>query len=462
MSSSGFSIRPACRVSAPTRGLVTASEAVFGATTVSIFATAYAFVRWVTTSNAWIFFFLVTKPLIDLTWRWEFFNIFNQRVNPQAIVAIIVAALSGILLVSSRRSPRHSRRVILLLGFATLSVIVTPTSWGVNELLRLFAGLSFFFTAGFVLREQEKFDRFAVFLLVALCVPLVLALLQVAGILPYEYWDWIGWSERVGRASGTYQHPLELVFFLVYAVPLALYEWDCSGGNWAKRVFLMFFCLLASFGLIFTFHRTGWLALSLELALWYGSKEQLKKTVFAGLAIAVLAIAFSDRLSVLYQPATEMVTGRADFASGNFMRGRGADWIAFLVSYANGGPVRWLIGKGGSVAEVSIGGIIEYDENEPHNDFIRILHAYGLVGLCLYLSVLATFLRSALRSRNSIYPFHRGLGRVLLCSTVGVLLLSLTAEPMRYPTAIWYLFALGSTMFCVRTSKHLGPTGGRA
>jgi O-antigen ligase len=126
------------------------------------------------------------------------------------------------------------------------------------------------------------------------------------------------------------------------------------------------------------------------------------------------------------------------------MRGRGANWIAFLTSYANGGPVRWIVGKGGSVAQVSLPGIVEYAENEPHNDFIRILHAYGLAGFLLYLSLLAVFVRQSLRLLKYPDPFRLGIGRVFACSIAGILLVSVTAEPMRYPTSIWYLFAIGS------------------
>ena len=434
---------------------MTAVEALFGAGVVCVFAALSTFVYLVTTSTGWIFFVLVTKPLVDLTWKWEFFHIINQRVNPQAIVAIIVAVLNGIVLVSNRRHPRHSRRVLLLLGFATLAMIVTPTSWGTNELLRLFSGVSFFFSAGLVLGEKSTFDRFAVIFLAVLCLPLILSLFQVAGILPFEYWDWID-GQETGRASGTYQHPLEIVFFLVYAIPLALYRWENSEKGKPERAFLAGFFVLASLGLVFTFHRAGWIAIIVELGVWYGSKKQLKKILLGALAVMVLTVAFRERVSLLYEPAAEIFTGEANFTSGNFMRGRGANWIAFLVSYANGGPVRWLIGKGGSVAEVSLGGIAEYSENEPHNDFIRILHAYGLVGLVLYLSLLLKFLQAGLRSRNSVSPFLRGLGRILLCSLAGILLLSMTAEPMRYPTSIWYLFALASAFFVIEANTQTG------
>jgi O-antigen ligase len=421
------------------------ASTIGGAAVVGTYAATSGLVRWAVNTDRWIIFFLVSKPLFDLTWRWEFFNIFNQRVNPQAIVGVLVTVLNLLVATLGYRKVLHSKRVLLFLGMATVSVIVTPSVGAVNELIRIFSGVSFFFTAGLALREKQKFDRFALGLLVVLCVPLVLSLLQVAGVLSFDYWDWIDGLE-MGRASGTYQHPLEVVFFLVYAIPLALYRWENSGKGGVERVFLAIFFLLAFFGLAFTLHRAGWVAICIELGIWYALKKRLRRILLGALAIAVLAMVFSDQLSLIYDPS-DIVPDQTSLETGHFLRGRGANWIVFLVSYANGGPLRWMIGQGGSVAEIGSMSIIAGSENEPHNDFIRILHAYGLVGLFLYLSLLVTFLREGLRSGKSRNPFFRSVGTIVVCSVVGVLFLSMTTEPMRYPTAVWYLFALGSALF---------------
>jgi len=440
-------------VALPGRVLDTA-ETLFGGIAVSLFAAIQVVVHWVTTFNGWIFFFLVTKPLVDLSWRSEFANVFNQRVNPQALLAILVAILNGIAFLFSRRRPRHSGRVLLFLGFAILSVIITPTAGGVNELVRLICGISFFFTAGLVLADRKKFDRFSIALLALICVPLILSIFQMGGLLPFDYWDEQD-GLSVGRATGTYQHPTELVSFLVYAVPLALYRWEDVEKSTLERIFLGLFFFLAILGLGFTFLRAGWVAICAEVVVWYASRKRLRILIPGVVALLVLGFVFSGWLSMFYQPMTEIFSGQADFASGDFLRGRGANWIAFLVSYENGGPIGWLIGRGGSLAQVYVPGLLRYEENEPHNDFIRILHAYGLVGLFLYFSLLVTFFRAGLRSQNSVSRFVRGVGRILICALAGILLLSITTEPMRYPTAVWYLFALASALFTLEARTKL-------
>ena len=283
-----------------TEHVESSGAAVVGAAGVTAFGALQGLAHWVIGCPAWVLYVLTAKPLIDLTWRWEFMEIVNQRVNPQAILAGLVIFLNAIVVVFGSRKPQHFRLVLVLCGFATLSVVLTPTSWGVNELIRLFAGVSFFFSTGIAMSEKEIFDRFCRAFLMALCVPLSLSLLQVVGVLPFEYWDWLD-NQDIGRASGTYQHPLEVVFFLVYAIPLGLYRWDHCGKATTERKFLLIFFALAFLGLVFTFHRSGWIALSLEVGVWFALKKQVKKILFAVLVLAVLAVAFSDWVSLLYQ-----------------------------------------------------------------------------------------------------------------------------------------------------------------
>jgi O-antigen ligase len=400
----------------------------------------------------WVPFVLSYKPLIDLTWRWELIEVFNQRVNPQAVLAVFVTLLNGIVVLFARRRVPHYRLVLLLLGLATVSVILTPTPWGINELLRLYAGASFFFTAGLVLSNKRRFDRFVQCFLWALTVPVVLSLFQVAGLVPYEYWDWTD-AGMVGRASGSYQHPLDLVFYLVYAIPLTLYRLEDSKQKGANRAFPIVFLSLSMLVLVSTILRMGWFAICMQIGLWLVFKQKYKLITFAGVALLALVIAFSAWIEMLYEPVTQAIGGEVDVSSQEFFRGRGVNWYVFLNSYVTGGPIRWLVGRGGSVP-LGDTGLEERRDivavNEPHNDFIRLLHAYGILGLLLYLAILWNFFRDSWALRKSVDGFSQNVGNVLFVALTAVLLLSITAEPMRYPTGIWYLFVLGSVAAVLR------------
>ncbi len=419
-----------------------------------IFGVAGAFSEWVGGSDAWIFFCLALKPLIDLTWRWSFFRFSEQSVNPQALVGMAVLGLNAVAVLRNAAWRRLPRRVMVMLAFASLSVVFSPSSWGFNELLRLLAGTTFFYTAGPLLAEPRQFDRFSKVFLCAMTVPVILSYFQWAGILPYDYWDWLN-GEPVGRASGTYPTPLSMSFFLYYAFPIGL---ALAGGKnqskWAKGCAVLFL-LLASGALALGNHRTAYLIVALQIFIWLAMTRG-RKAVLAFLSVLALVTVLSfGWLETLYAPVGRALSGEDNMANGDLFRGRGFQWLLFLDSYASGGPFHWVFGNGGSIIAGYDPDATDVDSVEPHNDFIRILHAYGAVGLLLYLSILALFLKRAFRLLRSLEEFPRMLARIMLLALIAIIIQSMMMEPMRFPTGVWYLFAIGSALFCV----HPRPTG---
>ncbi|HKV25372.1 MAG TPA: O-antigen ligase family protein [Candidatus Acidoferrum sp.] len=434
--------------------LESAAAAVCGETAVGIFWLVGAFADWVGGSSAWILFFLALKPLIDLTWRWNFFRFSEQSVNTQALVGLAVLGLNGVATLRNAAWRRLPRRVLVMLAFASLSVIFSPSSWGFNELMRLLAGTTFFYTAGPLLADPRHFDRFAKIFLCAMTAPVILSYFQWAGILPYDYWDWLN-GEAVGRASGTYPTPLSMSFFFYYAFPIALAV--ACGKNQSSRAksgaFL--FLLLASGAVALSNHRMAYVIVALQVLIWLGM-TQSRKAVLAFLAVLTLVVVLSfSWLQTLYAPMRQALSGDADVTSGEFLRGRGFQWFLFLNSYASSGPFHWVFGNGASIIAGYDPEATDVDSVEPHNDYIRILHAYGAVGLLLYLSVLALFLKKTFQFLGSREEFPRMLAQIMLLALIAMLIQSMLTEPMRYPTGVWYLFAIGSALFCVET----GPVG---
>ena len=428
----------------------TVSQTALGAVVVAALGLVAAFANWVACSNAWVLFFLAGKPLIDLTWRWSFFRYSAQSVNTQAVVGLLVLALNAIAILKRDALRKLPHRVMILLAFASLSVIFSPSSWALNELLRLLAGTTFFYTAGPLLAQPEKFDRFAKVFLFAMTVPVILSFFQWAGLLPYDYWDWLEGHE-VGRASGTYPTPLSMSFFLYYAFPIALSVASGSSQSlWARRGAILFL-LLAACALAFGNHRTAYAIVAIQILVWLMLVSS-RRVVFAFLGVLTLIIMLSiNWLRILYTPVEETLSGEVDLSSGDLLRGRGFQWFLFLNSYASSGPFHWVFGNGASVIAGYDPEDTDVDSAEPHNDYIRILHAYGLVGLLLYLSVLSLFLRRTIQLLRSPEEFPRTLARIMLLSLIAIFIQSMMMEPMRYPTGVWYLFAMGSALFCVRT-----------
>ena len=160
----------------------------------------------------------------------------------------------------------------------------------------------------------------------------------------------------------------------------------------------------------------------------------------------------------LYAPLTDSL-GIDDLSAPEFMRGRGLNWYLFLNSLFSSHPVYWFVGKGGSVPtgwEDLFGSL---SANEPHSDYIRLLHDYGFIGLSLYLWILVRFLNAARALRRHSSWLKMALGNSLIVATFGVLFLSLTSEPSRYPSAISYLFVLGASAFATISLMSRRPVG---
>ena len=394
--------------------------------------------------DIWVLRLLLLKPLVDLSWDWHFGEIFNQEVNLQTILALLGLFLTICFLFQSRAEFTRSGILLAFLGWAFVAVLITPTSWGVNELLRLYSGAAFFFSAGAALNSQDRFKGFARYFLLILLIPVCLSFLQVAGILSFSYWDWVD-GQEVGRASGMYQTPLELVRFLVFGVPLALWLRDRSVPASGDRLLGTTFLLLSLPALFFTFHRAGWIVIGLEIVLWFAMTRKIRKTILIVAALLIFGSVFSDRVQTLYSPVTRIFQGEIDLGSEEFLRGRGALWAIFLNSLFSSHPVVWFTGKGGSIAEAVVPGLADGISNEPHNDFIRILHAYGIVGIILYFGVLWSFFATAHKLRQFVPgTFDHDVGTLLFIVLIAIVLLSITTEPMRYPTCVWYLFTLAS------------------
>lgn len=214
------------------------------------------------------------------------------------------------------------------------------------------------------------------------------------------------------------------------------------------------FLVLAAGAMALGNHRTGYVIVALQVFVWLLMTHGRRAVLGFLAAMAAIVLFSASWLQTLYSPIGTAVSGEANFENGDVFRGRGFQWLLFLNSYASSGPFHWAIGNGGSVIAGYDPEATDVDSVEPHNDYIRILHAYGAVGLLLYLSTLALFLRRSLQLVRSSEEFPRTLGRIMLLALLAILIQSIMMEPMRFPAGVWYLFAIGSALFCVSPASH--------
>lgn len=399
--------------------------------------------------RTWVFLVLVSKPIVDLGWRVKFLQIGEQVVNIQTVVALLVLVLTALAAIVRARNVLLFPPIVIFGLCAGLSVLMTPTIGSLNELLRHYSGLGLFVAAPMLLESEDDLQRFAKWLLPAVSVPVLLSFLQLAEILPYEYFDDTEFG-HLSRVSGTYQHPLSLVFYLIVAIPLALYLIHRNARRIGLQTLCWLFIAASLVALVFTYHRMGMAAVAIEILFWFCLTRQYGKAVLVALAGGVAVCLMLDWVSMLYRGVGEL-DGR--FSSDAF-RGRGTAWYAFVWAYLHGHPLNWLIGFGESQATADVPGVGLFTSAEAHTDFLRIWYIYGLTGIGLYLGIMATFFRKAIGLYRSRLESVRDFGALAVVVFLAVFLLSATSEPTRYPTASWFFFVVGA-MVVVKHHKRL-------
>ncbi|MBC7265051.1 MAG: O-antigen ligase family protein [Chloroflexi bacterium] len=398
-----------------------------------------------------VFWLLVSKPIVDLTWRWNVGSVAGQRLNLQTLIGLYAIFLVIVVWIL-RRPVVSAWPVVGLVGASALSVLLSigtaGFSNGLNDFLRLTSGISLFFVAGSVLCKEHIFRRFAWLVVVTITVPLALSLLQLWGRLPYESWDWIS-GMQVGRLSGSYPHVANLVCYLTYGHLLALYLFSRSNKA-VQRVFLLMWMGLLYYVLYYTYHRTAYLVIALQLVSWLYLQRQGVLALLTGVAGAIGAITRLSVVKELYASSLVALSSPAAVFTQSFLRGRGEQWSRYLRDFAHFRPFYWLTGRGNALL---IGDYPQYvlASDDPHNDFLRFLYTYGFLGLFFYLGTLFSLFGVALRLlKLSTRRFDKDLGRLVLLSVVSIAVMSMTTVPTRYPAAVWYLFVLGS----VATSRY--------
>ncbi|WP_217640777.1 O-antigen ligase family protein [Blastococcus tunisiensis] len=388
---------------------------------------------------------LAFKPLIDLFWGVSFGEVLGQTLNLQTVAAL---ALIGLAVVALIQVPRPvnlpEAAAFALCGVAAVSCLVSSTTSAIAELLRLLAALAAVFVSRIVFTTPEHLRRLIRLFVASTAVPVVLALLQAAGFLSFQRQEWQA-GAYVGRASGLYEHPINLVLFLVMAIPGALYLLAVERGT-LRRVAYVAFLACGGAALLLTTHRAGLVAGALVLVGWFLLSRRPRLIAVALGGLALLVVVLWSQLAALFHAA---------LASPTFLRGRGPIWTAFVDGWLDGGPAGWLLGSGFPYVTSDVPLLGSLVSEEPHNDFLRVLVTYGIAGLTCYLLLLGSITLSSWRLVRHGSGEAALIGRAVVLVVLAVVVLSLTAEPLRYPSGTWLLLALGTYV------AGRGPTSGQ-
>lgn len=322
--------------------------------------------------------------------------------------------------------------LVALILLAVLSIMFTPqVSRGLREVSRLGAILVLLLILQQFLttRRHQKLILGAVFM--SAVIPLAVAARQMftqSGLFV------AGGFERV---TGTFTHPNPFATYLVMMIILAIAVLPAMNRWW--RVALAVLILASGWALLLTYTRSAWIAvLAGLLVVGFLHRGVVFPILGVILVVGVLAIpTVADRFADLSDSTT---------ASGqpvNSLEWRVQTWEQALSSVSN--PVTGMgLRSSDQLTEAN---------KLPHNDFVRMYVELGVVGLLVYLWLIASSWRLAAESlRVSSDKLGRGLAMGFAGVATAFLVLSLASNLMSQLVLLWYFAIVAALAWSVKVT----------
>lgn len=265
--------------------------------------------------------------------------------------------------------------VMILLG---LAVITIPVSiWPGNSLRFVFnvylKTILLFLMVVYWCRSIQDVRR-----LIWVCC-LATAALAVPGVLN-------GYNVERYQAELVSYDANDLALLFVIVLPFVLYLY--SSGGMRGRLVLLAVALLLLYGIVLTQSRGGILALCVVggLVLWRSRLSPSTKWTTVAVAILVFGVlagtAWKERIATMLDPQTEY-----DRTAG----GRTEIWKTGIVLLATH---PWGVGIDGFVTGEGLYHQGEGKWNAPHNSFLQIAVELGIIGLVVFIRLLAQVMRT--------------------------------------------------------------------
>lgn len=306
-----------------------------------------------------------------------------------------------------------------------------------ESIFRVFFSLTPLFFLDWILDNQNesKKRRMVIIYCLSISFPIIYGILQYKGVLPFLNYDVVD-GQVLGRISGGYDKPNNFAAFLF---PLYLLSFIV----FRKNTFIGA-CLLLSvlFLILITGLRTT-VAIYLLIFLGYFFKRSMAKLIYNYYRYFLnLILGFGLILGVYVLHKTSGPT--------DLLRGRVLTWQGHVTDFVNSSVLTITFGKGHSnLGDYYSAPWYKGSLFEPHNNTLRVIVVFGLMGFTLYSLLIRHFILKAYRRTHQ--PFNKFF---ISASFLFVMLYSFTNEPLFYPSIFWLvLFGLFYTPFREETSK---------
>jgi hypothetical protein len=383
----------------------------------------------------------VTGNLLPMDKR--FFPESSLSFNLDALLNIIVVALSLIVLLLNQRKIRKARTPALILwmtfvGYACISLLLSSyPSYGLKTIIRLIA--PFLIGLVFVIKTDHERDLnriIKVFMLI-LIIPIGIGLLDLIGKFTPLY---RGEFRLYTQVASIFNHRAAFGMFLIAVSNLSFV---LLLSRRKSILYLLLFTISATL-VLFNNTRIVWLSFLASLVVILFLKKNFKLLILVILLIALAYQVLPNLQSRLGNVDISDIPGTY-YSSPQFstLRGRVLVWTSLLqhlnsMVFGNGiGFVRFIFTKHSEWF---------YNLGAPHNEYLGMLMDLGLIGLVLFtLFYIVMFIDMTRNLRFTV-----GLSRdiVILASSlvVAALVFFATDNLMGYYTInslYWMFFGLG-------------------
>lgn len=377
----------------------------------------------------------VVKPFIDMLW-FAGWRAGDTTLNAQSVVSVCVFVVATVILVIRRVELPKGLFIAVATFMASnaVALLLTPSlPRAIDGAMSVVCALPLVFVVPTLVAELPAPKRLLRMFLVVVGIVYVTILLQPLGLLAYRSFD----SGGIQRATGLYYHPWDVARYLVVAMPLllvALADKSTFGAErWAYRA--LFLATVAV--TYFTFLKMAWIAVLVEVLLWFVLTRQPRKALLIG-ALVVLIVAFPARDFVFTVFGDLGKLGSTE-TRGQALSGRVTIWEGYLAGLRDASPEELLIGQGFEPASMVKEGAM------THNDYLRVLVMNGIVGFVAYVALIVVAMRVLLQSVG-VLSRKRGtewrIGVAVGCMFAAYLLMGVTADTSSYPSLTLYLWLL--------------------
>jgi len=189
------------------------------------------------------------------------------------------------------------------------------------------------------------------------------------------------------RVSGTVGWPNTLGAYIAAILCWPLTLWLCNMGG-RRRWMLLVVCIIGALPLVLTFSRGAWLGLgaglivAITLGLYGGwlTLKDISKLVVVGLVAALMVLLFSGEIAARIGEDTITVRGNLNAVAWNMIESNPVLGIG-VNTFVN------------VMAKYDQSGVTSYFAEPVHNAFLLIAAETGLVGLGLFLALIALVFR---------------------------------------------------------------------